>query len=245
MWVAIGSQVEDLSDNFNPQSLLVLLYYSEIPEDRVSQHTSTFSTEGLYSIALSANDLYEGDYYVSVRVGPEATLYRTIALLTSAPMKIQDHVAGVMSAKSYRTGGSGHRKAKEPQLPPALRRPGHIFAPGASRHEPRNLQAYPQRRRTLLEEVDATTQAEVDHSYDANLGHSTLTMEEIANYSSVSVSFKLKLHTDEIVGHATISLLAHTGDFFYLSRTGHAPVKRTPPYRHTKSCSCHDYHLMA
>ena len=49
------------------QSLALMLFYKEIPSDRSTEQIQASSPDGVYSLAINANELKEGRWFVSVR----------------------------------------------------------------------------------------------------------------------------------------------------------------------------------
>ena len=87
-------EVQDLSaavGGLNPNALSVLLYHDGyIPEDRQTEHSSTTASgDGLYSVAVSAHDIHQGTYFVSIRAETDVTVpFRMVVLKVHAELTV-------------------------------------------------------------------------------------------------------------------------------------------------------------
>jgi hypothetical protein len=63
-------EVEDLSPSLVTGSLSLWLYNGSIPEDRWSERRSLYSSNKIWSISLSSNELTSGDFFLSVKCAP-------------------------------------------------------------------------------------------------------------------------------------------------------------------------------
>jgi len=71
-------EVEDLSPNLVTDSLSLWLYNGSIPEDRWSERRSLYSSNKIWSISLSSNELTNGDFFLSVKCASEDVRFRAI-----------------------------------------------------------------------------------------------------------------------------------------------------------------------
>ena len=75
----------------NPQSATLLLYMDgHIPSDRATEFRSDTATkDGTYSVAVSAHDIHEGTYFVSVKANMEtAVSFRIVAMLIKSKLEL-------------------------------------------------------------------------------------------------------------------------------------------------------------
>ena len=49
------------------ETLALMLFYEEIPSDRVTEQVQASSPDGIYSLSINANELKKGRWFVSVR----------------------------------------------------------------------------------------------------------------------------------------------------------------------------------
>lgn len=61
-----------------------LCRYGELPSVRESDIKSTYSVEQSWALAVSAHDIKVGNYFFSVKCGPEPVSYRILIELTHA-----------------------------------------------------------------------------------------------------------------------------------------------------------------
>lgn len=86
-------EVENLSEEEEPESMIVKLFHKEIPVDRKAEHLAAFGVHNIFSVAKSAHDVKEGTYYISVEA-KKAVKFRVLAMFIHAEMKPGDHSHG-------------------------------------------------------------------------------------------------------------------------------------------------------
>jgi hypothetical protein len=80
-------EVEDKGANDNPSALSIHLFENDISDERATEHREEYSSEGIYSIAVSYHDLHPGNFYLSVKCGSEAVpQFTIIAMLVPAAL---------------------------------------------------------------------------------------------------------------------------------------------------------------
>lgn len=77
-------EVEDLSDTKNPSSLLVQVFEGEIAESRSSEWRDSIVDDGVFSVALSSQDMKAGLWFITVS-GTSYTSVRYRVLVVPIP----------------------------------------------------------------------------------------------------------------------------------------------------------------
>ena len=117
-------EVENLSEEEEPESMIVKLFHKEIPVDRKAEHLAAFGVHNIFSVAKSAHDVKEGTYYISVEA-KKAVKFRVLAMFIHAEMKPGDHshgevCPGNMVFHYYQkgdAGAGGHRRRLQGAAP--------------------------------------------------------------------------------------------------------------------------------
>jgi len=117
-------EVENLSEEEEPESMIVKLFHKEIPVDREAEHLAAFGVHNIFSVAKSAHDVKEGTYYISVEA-KKAVKFRVLAMFIHAEMKPGDHshgevCPGNMVFHYYQkgdAGAGGHRRRLQGAAP--------------------------------------------------------------------------------------------------------------------------------
>ena len=73
-------EVEDLSSTQDPEALTVLLFEDTIPSDKHSELQTSFSSDGIYSLAISSHDLHPGVFFLLVRCNRAPVRFRVAPL---------------------------------------------------------------------------------------------------------------------------------------------------------------------
>ena len=90
-------EVEDRSKVLNTDALGVFLYDgAEIPSDRQTEHSQTYTADGIYALAVSVNDLHAGKYFLSVRCTAGPVRFKVIAHEIEAVLEPGDRQHGVI-----------------------------------------------------------------------------------------------------------------------------------------------------
>ena len=87
-------EVEDLSEQLNPEALGLYLYDGEIPTNRETELRQEYSADGMYSVTVIATEVHAGRYFISVRCGDEPVRFRLLAHAIHAKLYPGDTVSG-------------------------------------------------------------------------------------------------------------------------------------------------------
>jgi hypothetical protein len=86
-------EVEDLSPNLVTDSLSLWLYNGSIPEDRWSERRSLYSSNKIWSISLSSNELTNGDFFLSVKCAPHPNVVLSLGQAHVVAWAYQAHTS--------------------------------------------------------------------------------------------------------------------------------------------------------
>jgi hypothetical protein len=90
-------EVEDRAEELNPTGLGVFLYHgSAIPDDRRTEHSQQYTSDGIYAVAVSVNDIKPGTFFLSVRCNGDGVRFKIIVHEIEALMEPGHKLHGVV-----------------------------------------------------------------------------------------------------------------------------------------------------